>query len=280
MSNAQPPPSPLAVPHPWDLVASAYEVDIVPVFECYSRAALHRAGFPTVGPHPSNARIVDVACGPGTLSLIAARAGYHVDALDFSPAMIERLASRIAEEGTRTVTARVGDGQQLPFEDAAYAGAFSMFGLMFFPDRARGFAELRRVLVRGGCAVVSSWHPLDTNPVLTSVVAAMRDMAPSASGPVNNEAPLSTADICRSEMGASFSRVEVHTVEHPLSYPNVAELWTSLQRTLAPVALMREKAGERWPGVSEQFVRRLEKDLGAGGGSMPMKAWLSVGVAA
>ena len=34
-----------------------------------------------------------------------------------------------------------------------------MFGLMFFPDRAKGFAELFRVLRPGATAVVSSWAP-------------------------------------------------------------------------------------------------------------------------
>jgi len=42
------------------------------------------------------------------------------------------------------VTAQVADGQALPFADGEFEAAFSMFGLMFFPDRAKGFAELRR----------------------------------------------------------------------------------------------------------------------------------------
>jgi len=33
---------------------------------------------------PAGSRIVDVACGPGTLSLLAAERGHSVDALDFS----------------------------------------------------------------------------------------------------------------------------------------------------------------------------------------------------
>ena len=99
--------------------------------------------------------MLDVAAGPGTLAFIASAAGAHVTAIDFSPDMIDRLRARSVREGVQ-IEARVGDGQALPFDDATFEHAFSMFGLMFFPDRAKGFRELCRVLVPGGRAVVSS----------------------------------------------------------------------------------------------------------------------------
>src|SRR5436190_855542 len=132
MSN--PSPSPLANPASWDLVSSAYAEEIVPVFEQYVRDALRLAA------PPPGSRVVDVACGPGTLSFIAAQAGHPVDALDFSPQMIEKLEARKRATGA-AITAVVGDGQALPYADATFGAAFSMFGLMFFPDRAAGFRE-------------------------------------------------------------------------------------------------------------------------------------------
>ncbi|MEO7093780.1 MAG: class I SAM-dependent methyltransferase, partial [Polyangiales bacterium] len=100
--------NPMASPVPWDLVSSAYAAEVVPSFEPYARDALRLAAVPAGAP------IVDVACGPGTLAFLAAEAGHPVEALDFSPAMIERLEARKATLGAATVHARVGDGQALP----------------------------------------------------------------------------------------------------------------------------------------------------------------------
>jgi 2-polyprenyl-3-methyl-5-hydroxy-6-metoxy-1,4-benzoquinol methylase len=79
-------PSPLATPLPWDLSADGYEREVLPMFETFAEAALAHAE-PAVG-----GRIVDVACGPGALAVLAALRGYAVDAIDFSPRMIEREA--------------------------------------------------------------------------------------------------------------------------------------------------------------------------------------------
>src|SRR6185436_8525892 len=153
MSNPAAPASPLASSGPWDLVSSAYAEELVPQLSPYAEDALRLAGV------ADGARVLDVACGPGTLAMLAARRGARVDALDFAAGMIDQLRSAIARDSIEGVTARIGDGQALPFDGGTYDAAFSMFGLMFFPDRARGFAELRRCLKDGGVAVVSSWLP-------------------------------------------------------------------------------------------------------------------------
>jgi len=49
------------------------------MFEVFAREALRLAAPPPGG------RLVDVACGPGTVSVLAAQADHRVDALDFSP---------------------------------------------------------------------------------------------------------------------------------------------------------------------------------------------------
>src|SRR5437763_1678380 len=177
--------SPLASPMPWDLVAVAYEQDVVPMFEAFAREALRLAA------PPSGSRIVDVACGPGTLSALAARDGLRVDAIDFSPQMLERLAARTLAN----VTARLGDGQALPYEAGTFAAGFSMFGLMFFPDRAKGFAELRRVLAPGARAVVASWIPIDEIPLMKAMFAAVYGAL--GKPPAALPSVLSTLDQCR-----------------------------------------------------------------------------------
>lgn len=135
--------NPLASAGTWDLVADAYAADLLPWAEHFAREALRLAALP---PEP---HIVDVACGPGTLALLAAREGARVSAIDFSPQMIANLNRRAEEAGLSLVDARVGDGQNLPFDDKSFDGAFSIVGLVFFPDRDAGFRELYRVLKPG-----------------------------------------------------------------------------------------------------------------------------------
>ena len=57
---------------------------------------LEEAGFSTEG-----ARVLDIECGPGTLSLPLARAGADVTALDISTGMLDRLKETGQNEGLR-----------------------------------------------------------------------------------------------------------------------------------------------------------------------------------
>jgi len=266
------PPSPLATPTPWANVADGYVTDLVPLFERYARDALRLAELPL------NARVVDVAAGPGTLSLLAARAAEHVDALDFSPAMLEHLERRAAAEGITNVTAHAGDGQALPFEDGAFDAAFSMFGLIFFPDRARGFRELHRVLATGGRAVVSSWAPMDRVPLMVAMFTAMNEELP---GMLNGtpKLPLSDPDEFRAEMeAAGFQDVVVHDVAHQGSAESIDSYWRSNVRSSAPIALIRSHMEpSAFAAFSQGVSSRLTAQFGEGPVAWEFVAHLGVG---
>ncbi len=268
----------MATPLPWDLVSSAYAEELVPVFEDYARDALRLARTPAGAP------LVDVACGPGTLGLLASQAGHPVEAIDFSPQMIEKLEARKRRLGVKTLNAKVGDGQKLPYADASFGAAFSMFGLMFFPDRAQGYRELRRVLKPGARAVVSSWQRLESNPLLSSMFGALREemgkaLGPAAPKPGSQEMPLVEEEQCRSEMAAAFSEVEVHAISHSQTATSAEDIWFSIERTMAPLVLMRKNVGEaRWAPLSKAARDAVVAAVGNGPPVMTLPAWLTVGV--
>ncbi|WP_437552563.1 methyltransferase domain-containing protein [Sorangium sp. So ce367] len=264
------PPSPLATPVAWNMVADDYAADIVPHFEKYAADALRLAG---VGP---GARVIDVAAGPGTLSLLAAGEA-RVTAIDFAPAMVEQLRERAARAGI-AVDARVGDGMALPFEDGAFDAAFSMFGLMFFPDRDRGFRELLRVLRPGGRAVVGSWAPMDRTPILAELFSGIGAELPGL--PFGEgKAPLGDPGEFRAEMeAAGFRDVSVREVEHSRESPSTEEFWRSVCRTNAPLVLLRDKLGEeRWEAFGKAILGRLQARFGDGPQQLSMTALLGVG---
>ncbi len=274
-SASSPPPapsSPLATPEPWDLVAAGYTAEALPYFERFSREALRLADLP---PAP---RIVDVAAGPGTLSLLAAAAGARVSAIDISERMVAEFRVRAAAAGlAEAIDLRAGDGQALPFESAGYDGAFSMFGLMFFPDRLAGFRELRRVLRPGRRAVVSSWVPFD-GPFGT-LLAAAREMIPGL--PLGGgKPPLTSPDEIRGEMAAAgFSDIRVETADHPLEAPSFDAFWDSMERTNAPLVLLKHRLGARWTEAAPKIRERVRATVGDGPLVIGRGAFLGVGVA-
>jgi SAM-dependent methyltransferase len=266
------PPNPLAVPRLWDLVADGYSQEIGPHLAKYAIDALRLA---EVEP---GMLIADVACGPGALSLAAARLGARAQAIDFSPEMIARLRQGALREGITAVEARVGDGMALPLDDGTIDATFSMFALMFFPDRAKGFRELRRILKPDGRAVVGSWVPVERVPVLADIYRALGGIVPGL--PFGGaKPPLGDAVELRAEMAeAGFRDVSVREITHALEVPSVDHFWTALERSTPPIRAVREKVGpERWPEMVERLIGDLHGQWGTGPQVVPMIANLALG---
>lgn len=98
--------------------------------------------------------VLDLACGTGNAAVRAARTGARVTGLDVTPELLE-----LAREAAPALTWIEGDAQDLPFDDASFDVVLSVFGCMFAPDHRRTAAEILRVLVPGGRAVIASWTP-------------------------------------------------------------------------------------------------------------------------
>jgi ubiquinone/menaquinone biosynthesis C-methylase UbiE len=263
--------SPMSQAASWDLVASEYEQEIAPVFREFARQTLALV--------PPGRRAVDVAAGPGTLTFLAAAQGAHVEALDFSPHMIERLAARLAHEPA-SIEARVGDGMALPYPDATFDAAYSQFGLMFFPDRGRGFGELLRVLAPGGRAAVASWQPLARNEVLFTVVKWAAELAAAAGVPPAPAipAPLSDAQSCLAELqAAGFRDAQVHELCAYAEFADGRSMIASFLRANLPFVLLKRGLGARFDAIAEQLGARAAQHFGAGPVRVELPALLSVG---
>jgi demethylmenaquinone methyltransferase/2-methoxy-6-polyprenyl-1,4-benzoquinol methylase len=90
----------------------------------------------------SNARILDVACGTGDLSLtLFENTGARVIGADFCRPMLEIAATKIPNE----LPLIEGDALQLPFRDGAFEVVTIAFGLRNLSSVEGGLAELRRV---------------------------------------------------------------------------------------------------------------------------------------
>jgi len=100
------------------------------------------------------ARILDVACGTGDLSLALFEAtGARVVGTDFCRPMLEIAARKTASRDTDIILIE-GDALRLPFRDCSFEAVTIAFGLRNLSDVELGLVELLRVLKPGGYVAV------------------------------------------------------------------------------------------------------------------------------
>ncbi|NBC15157.1 MAG: methyltransferase domain-containing protein [Gammaproteobacteria bacterium] len=103
-------------------------------------------------------RVLDVAAGNGNATLASARRFAAVTGVDYVPELLDKAAARAEAEGL-DIELRVADAEALPFPDASFDVALSVFGAMFAPDQARTAGELLRVVRPGGRIGLAAWTP-------------------------------------------------------------------------------------------------------------------------
>jgi len=124
-------------------------------------------------------RIVDIGCGTGASSIaLAERAGPsgQVLGVDVSAPMLARAAERLPR-GAPVKFVRA-DATTYQFELAAFDLLFSRFGVMFFAEPARAFANLRTALKPNGRLVFACWRKFDENPWLQVPLHATLEHVP------------------------------------------------------------------------------------------------------
>jgi arsenite methyltransferase len=98
-------------------------------------------------------RVLDLGSGAGTDSLIAAQMvgdQGHVTGIDMTPEMLSKARTAAAEMGVANVEFIESEAERLPFPDESFDVVISNGVIDLIPDKDAVFAELFRVLVRGG----------------------------------------------------------------------------------------------------------------------------------
>jgi SAM-dependent methyltransferase len=112
---------------------------------------------------PDGARVLEVGCGPGHLSVQLARQHrLEVTGLDLDPAMIARAQAntdRAGNRGGRRPSFLVGDVAALAFPDRSFDLVVSTLSMHHWADPAAGLAEIGRVLRPGARALIWDFRP-------------------------------------------------------------------------------------------------------------------------
>ena len=99
-------------------------------------------------------RVLEVGCGPGSLSDQLARRGFVHVGMDLSMEMIRRFSARAGRLGG-TCRAACADAEALPFRDDSFDHVIAIGLLEYLPAPERFFREAHRVLAERGTLLLS-----------------------------------------------------------------------------------------------------------------------------
>lgn len=241
-----------ATPEGWDAAADAYDQAITRFTRQYAEEAVKLAGI-----RPGH-EVLDVAAGPGAATFAAVAAGATVTATDFSPEMIRRLRENLRRQGLDHVTAEVMDGQALDLPEDRFDAAVSLFGVIFFPDRAAGFRELHRVLKPGGRAVVAGWSTPDKVGMVSIFGDAARAAIPDLPRPAEPPPIYSLQDPerFRAELeAAGFRDVRIVPVVKTWTPGTPEEFWERWSGASPVFETLWEAYPDRRTAIRDEFLR-------------------------
>jgi ubiquinone/menaquinone biosynthesis C-methylase UbiE len=261
----------------WDQFASPYDAAVTPMSTQAAEAALSIAGV------RSGDRLLDVAAGPGALSLPAARHGAHVLAVDFSAEMVDLLSERARAEGLTNLETRVMDGTALELETGTFDVSCSQLGIMLFPDRAAGLRELARVTRPGGKGVMSVFGPPDRVPGLSMFFAAAAKNIPGFSAPSQRDSPLfclaDPKDLVGEMTDAGFTEVRVEQIEAEMHVESADGLWTKILGAAPAVGGLLSSVPDAAREATKSAVEAtFHSRFGHGPASVPFAFNIGVGV--
>ncbi len=129
----------------------------------------------------SGGRVLDIGCGTGSTTLAVARrlgAKGRCTGIDISDPMIGAARARADREGTpaRFICA---NAEAYAFEPASVDTIISRFGVMFFGDPVRAFANLRHAAANDARLHFISWRSAAENQFMTTAERAAAPLLPN-----------------------------------------------------------------------------------------------------
>ncbi|AXE84176.1 class I SAM-dependent methyltransferase [Streptomyces sp. Go-475] len=165
-------------------------------------------------------RVLDVGCGTGRTTRMAARQAYdgNVVGIDLSAPMLDRARRDAVSEGLGNVSFEQGDAQVHPFPRSGFDVVLSRGGVMFFADPVAAFTQLRNALVPTGRLAFLGPRPEGPESAYARATAALspylREPSPAARGMMSLVDP---ARIRHVLAAAGFADVDVTLAEAPMT---------------------------------------------------------------
>jgi SAM-dependent methyltransferase len=197
----------------------------------------------------SGGRVLDVGCGTGSTTLAVARrlgAKGRCTGIDISEPTIA--AARVRAERERAPASFIrANAQTHAFEPASFDMIISRFGVMFFDDPVRAFANLRRAASADAELRFVAWRSAAENPFMTTAERAAAPLLPNL--PARRpDAPGQFAFADRHRVytileESGWTEIEIRPIDVACTLPE-EQLVRYLTR-LGPVGLILHEADDR-----------------------------------
>jgi ubiquinone/menaquinone biosynthesis C-methylase UbiE len=193
-------------------IPEIYDRLLVPlIFEPYARDLAERIG------KEEPTRVLEIAAGTGVLTrALVAQLPAHsgITATDLNEPMLTQARKMLPD---RRIAWQQADALALPFGDGSFNAVACQFGVMFFPDRVKGYAEARRVLGGHGRFFFNVWDKIADNEFADVVTQALSEVFPNDPPRFLARIPHGYCDkdqIRRDLKAAGFSDITIEAVEH------------------------------------------------------------------
>jgi SAM-dependent methyltransferase len=223
-------------------------------------------------------RVLDVGCGAGTTTLALRErvgAGGAVTGIDVSAPQLAVARARAAGTDVAFVEA---DAAACPFRPE-HDLVFSRFGVMFFADPERAFANLRAAAAPGGRLAFVCWRSAGENGWVTVPMDAARALAPEVAPPPPGEpGPFAFADRDRLHgilARAGWQQIAIERADHAMVLGSTAEEAAHAALVVGPLARsIAELSADTRARILERLIEAMTPFVTPDGVALPTSCWL------
>lgn len=231
-------------------------------------------------PDPFTGDMLEVAAGTGRLTRHLAQRLGKGGSLVVTDLSEDMLALARTKTNDPAVGFRTADAQTLPFEEGSFDMVVCQYGLMFLPDKQKGFDEAFRVLRRGGEYVFATWDDTANMPVLDIIFGKI--IVPFFGGqadkylvPFLMHDPVQLSDHMTK---AGFRDILIEPITFTGTTPDVEELVNGFFLHHSLGKEVAEKDPDAFPVLADRMRRLLTERFGKGPITCDLRAWVGQGM--
>lgn len=225
--------------------------------------------------------VIDIGCGTGDTLLAFARAvGPSGNALgvDVSVPMLEFAKHRAANAERANVTCVLADATTYAFEPRRADLVYSRFGVMFFDNPVKAFANIRSGMKEDGRLVFVCFRTMPESPWFRVPIEAARPHVPPQP-PVDPLAP-GMFSLAREERlrgiltEAGLREIAINATDVPVHGKDIEQSMAFLANAGPLSALLESSSDEQRKRATEAVRSAVAANIGADGRGLHVGLWL------
>src|SRR5215469_10399976 len=221
-------------------------------------------------------RVLDLACGPGFVSVAIAERGAQPVGLDFSSAMVG-----LAHAGHPAIRFEEGDAEAPPFADGSFDAVVGNFGIHHVPDPHRALREAHRVLRPRGRVAFTAWTAPAENiawRLLYDAISAHGDLE-AANAPPPGGSLRQPEDLLRILGAAGFAEIAARRARREWHIAAARDLLEGFRRgTVRTATLICAQPTSALPAIEAAIARSIAAYRHPDGFAVPIVAILGSGI--